>query len=357
MSGEDIEKEHEPTQKRLEDARRQGDVARSADLSTAAAYGGLLAAVVTIGPVLLTGFAQQAASYLDRLADPQALPPTSSVLFARMASLALPFSALILAPAGLVLVALMAQRAIVIAPDRIRPKLSRIDPIANAGHKFGRGGLVEFLKSAVKFALTGLVLAIILSRHGSEIVASQALAAGQVSILLGRMVVEFIGATAAVTGVIAAGDWLWQWFELRRRNRMSRQDLVDEHKQSEGDPHFKQARRQRAHSIATNRMIHDVAKADVVIVNPTHFAVALRWQRRSGRAPICVAKGVDEVAARIRERAAECGVPLRSDPPTARALHAAIDVGGEVRPEHYAPVAAAIRFAEDMRRRARERRG
>jgi flagellar biosynthetic protein FlhB len=100
-------------------------------------------------------------------------------------------------------------------------------------------------------------------------------------------------------------------------------------------------------------MLADVPKADVVIVNPTHFAVALKWSRRKGAAPVCVAKGVDEVAARIRAAAAEAGVPIHRDPPTARALHATVNLGEEVRPEHYRAVAAAIRFAERMRSRAR----
>lgn len=357
MSEEDTEKEHEPTQKRLDDARSRGDVARSADLNTAAAYAGLLAVIAGIGPALPAGFVRQASSYLDLVTGPLLSGSGSPEIFARTLALALPFLSLVLVPATLVLITLIVQRAIVIAPDKIRPKLSRIDPVANAGQKFGRAGLVEFVKSAVKLGLIGTALGLILSRHGNEIVASQALGPGQVALLLGRLIVEFMAVTVAVTSAIAALDWLWQWFEHRRRNRMSRQDLINEHKESEGDPHLKQARRQKAHSIATNRMLRDVEKADVVIVNPTHYAVALRWQRRSGRAPVCVAKGVDEIAARIRNRAAECGVPLRSDPPTARALHASIEVGHEVRPEHYAPVAAAIRFAEDMRRRARERRG
>lgn len=106
-----------------------------------------------------------------------------------------------------------------------------------------------------------------------------------------------------------------------------------------------------------NRMLADVPKADVVVVNPTHYAVALQWNRRAGRAPVCLAKGTDEIAARIREAAAAAGVPIHSDPPTARALHAVIDIGREIRPEHYAPVAAAIRYAERMRKRARDRKG
>ena len=100
-------------------------------------------------------------------------------------------------------------------------------------------------------------------------------------------------------------------------------------------------------------MLADVEKADVVIVNPTHYAVALEWKRGSGRAPVCLAKGVDEVARRIRERAGEHKVPIWSDPPAARAIHATVEIGEEIRTEHFAPVAAAIRFAEAMRKKAR----
>jgi flagellar biosynthetic protein FlhB len=102
-------------------------------------------------------------------------------------------------------------------------------------------------------------------------------------------------------------------------------------------------------------MLSDVAGADVVVVNPTHYAVALKWDRKKGGAPVCVAKGVDEVARKIRERAAEHGVPIHSDPPTARAIHASVEIGQEIRVEQYRAIAAAIRFADAMRRKARQR--
>jgi flagellar biosynthetic protein FlhB len=117
----------------------------------------------------------------------------------------------------------------------------------------------------------------------------------------------------------------------------------------------KAQRRGRAEAIATNRMLLDVPKADVVIVNPTHVAVALKWSRAKGSAPACVAKGEGELALKIREVAATAGVPLHADPPTARALHATVAVGREIAPEHYRAVAAALRFAERMRRAARSR--
>jgi flagellar biosynthetic protein FlhB len=155
--------------------------------------------------------------------------------------------------------------------------------------------------------------------------------------------------------VIGAVDFLWQVSEHHRKNRMSHEELKEEVKQSEGDPHMKQQRRQRGMDIATNRMLRDVPSADVVIVNPTHYAVALKWDRGKVGAPVCVAKGVDEIAARIREVAAEAGVPMRRDPATARALHASVEIGQEILPEHYRAVAAAIRFAEAMRAKARFR--
>ncbi|PSL15720.1 EscU/YscU/HrcU family type III secretion system export apparatus switch protein, partial [Shimia abyssi] len=120
-----------------------------------------------------------------------------------------------------------------------------------------------------------------------------------------------------------------------------------------GDPHIKQQRRQRAQEIATNQMLSDVPSADVIIVNPTHYAVALKWNRAPGEAPVCVAKGVDEVAKSIRECAHDAGVPIKSDPPTARALHAIVEIGHEVPPDLYRPVATAIRFAEAMRQKAK----
>jgi flagellar biosynthetic protein FlhB len=150
-------------------------------------------------------------------------------------------------------------------------------------------------------------------------------------------------------------DYLWQVLRHRRDARMSRQEVTEEHREAEGDPHARAHRRSRGQEIALNRMLRDVPDADVVIVNPTHYAVALKWDRSSGRAPVCLAKGVDEIAARIRERAMGANVPIHRDPPTARALFATIDIGEEVGRAQYKAVAAAIRFAEAMRHKAGRR--
>jgi flagellar biosynthetic protein FlhB len=265
-----------------------------------------------------------------------------------------PLALLLVAPV-LVLALLFATRGIVFAPSKLAPKLSRISVIAAAKQKFGIDGLVEFGKSTVKLGIVSLILYTFLAGRLEEILASLYLTPAMSAALMARLVLEFLFIVFLIQLALGGVDYLWQVFRHRQRNRMSRKEMMDEFKDSEGDSHLKSARRQRAQEVATNRMLTDVASANVVVVNPTHYAVALKWDRSKGGAPVCVAKGVDEIARKIRERAAEHGVPIHSDPPTARAIHATVEIGQEIRVEHYRAVAAAIRFAEAMRRRVRRR--
>ncbi|PQV57108.1 flagellar biosynthetic protein FlhB [Defluviimonas denitrificans] len=353
MSEDDAEREHDPTPQRLEEARRKGDIVRSTELLTAAGYAGLLLAVVMTGRAGVEGIGTRAVALigLQRTGE----EPLIGAAMGGAMRLMLPVLPLFVLPALAVLAALAAQRAIVFAPDKLQPKLSRINPLKNAGQKFGRSGLAEFVKSLAKLLfVSGLLGWFILDRL-PELTLAQYRDARLAFAGLMEDFVRFLTLILMMIGGIAALDWFWQRHDFLRRNRMTRQELLDEMKQSDGDPHVKGQRRRRAEAIATQRMLADVPKADVVIVNPTHYAVALRWDRGSGRAPVCVAKGVDEVAARIREAASLAGVPIRSDPPAARALHASVDLGQEILPEHFAAVAAAIRFAETMRAKARRR--
>lgn len=356
---DDGEKEHEPTPKRLEDARQRGEVVRSAEISLAAAYGGLLLAALAAGPTALVRFGAAGITMIDRAEEDAALVLGGGVtgagrLVAEMFGPVLPFFAL---PALAVLAALLGQRAIVFAPEKLAPRLSRIDPVANARQKFGPDGLFEFSRSVIKLCVISLLLGWFLVDRLPRALLAQGQEAAAVAEELGRMTVEFLLLVLLIASATGAIDYLWQRHVHLRRNRMSRLELIEEFKEAEGDPHMKGQRRRRAEAIATNRMLAEVPRADVVIVNPTHYAVALRWDRGSRRAPVCVAKGIDDVARRIREVAATAGVPIRSDPPTARAIHASIDIGQEILPDHYAHVAAAIRFAERMRRHARWRQG
>lgn len=361
MSDDDgaVEKEHEATPHKLDEARRKGEVVKSAELAVAAGYAGLWAAALLPGSAGFVDFATRAMVLIDQSDSlaPLILAGGSSAMGGILGGFVVSILPWFAVPAALVLGVLFAQRAIVFAPDKLMPKLSRISPLSNAKQKFGREGLFEFAKSAVKLIVVSVLLGFFLAARLPAMLAALYLDPAPISALLMQMIGEFLLLVLGIALVIGGIDYLWQRSQFLRRNRMSRQELLDEMKQSEGDPYMKQTRRQRAYDIATNRMLSDVPKADVVIVNPTHYAVALKWNRASGRAPICVAKGTDGVAARIREAAATAGVPLHSDPPTARALHAVVEIGREIRPEHYRAVAAAIRFAEAMRQRARARRG
>ncbi len=361
MSGEDDtqEKEFEPTQHKLDEARKRGEVVKSADLLVAAGYGGLLLVGLSIGAPTIVSFSTGAMVLLDQAESlaPLFLSGETGLAGGLIGGTFLAIAPWFVGPAVLVLATIFAQRALVFAPDKLMPKLSRISPLTNLGNKFGREGLFEFAKSTVKLAVISGLLGVFLFDNLPPMLGTIYLSPAMVSAVLMGMIGDFLFLVLIIAGSIGAIDYLWQHSQFIRRNRMSRQEMMDEMKRSEGDPQVKQQRRQRAYDIASNRMLAEVPKADVVIVNPTHYAVALKWDRASGRAPVCVAKGVDEVAARIREAAMAAGVPLHSDPPTARALHAAVDLGKEIQPAHYRAVAAAVRFAEKMRQRARARRG
>ena len=354
------EKSFEPTPKKLEDARKKGDVPKSTDLNTAASYIGFWFAIAALGPVSLNAFATANQNVFSSAGDvARAVFERGELWFLAnlLAATGVSLMALFALPAVAVLVSLVAQRAIVFAPDKLAPKLSRISPVSGVKNKFGANGIVEFLKSATKLVVVSLLAFWFLAGRVGELISASAMSAGQVSALISELIVDFLLIVFAITLLIGAVDYVWQMAEHIRKNRMTHKEVQDEAKESEGDPHLKQSRRQKGYDIAMNQMLADVPKADVIVVNPTHYAVALKWDRSSGQAPICVAKGVDEIAARIREVGADADIPIYSDPPSARAIFASVEIGHQILPEHYRAIAAAIRFAEDLRAKARPQRG
>lgn len=348
MAEDEEDKTFEASQQKLQRARDKGDLPRSPEMNALAVYLGAWLSLCVLATTFVPSWVEHARLFLS--GDGWGKGQDSA---RALAGAAAGWAMILLAiPAISVLALLLASRGIVFAPQKIAPDLGRINPIKSAGQKFGGSGLASFLISLAKvasvlgigyhvFATNWRAIAASLNGGGSWI--------GDLSRLLSKVIVLAV----AVSAVFAAIDLLWKKLEFQRRQRMSRREVQDEHKDAEGDPHLKAARRQRAIDLATKQMLVEVGKADVVIVNPTHFAVALAWQRGSGRAPICVAKGMDEIAARIRERAREHKVPIWSDPPCARALHASMDIGQEIPREQFAAVATAIRFAENMREKAR----
>ena len=344
------DKSFEATPERVRKAREKGDLATSPEVTGLAASAGVALGLAAMGagvlPALeaLTGFflhPEEAAAAL--------LTGSGAGLSAAGASLVLP---LVLPGAALVLISLVAQQAIVVAPSKIQPKLDKIDPIKGLSRKYGPQGMAEFARAGVKLCgvagLGGLYLWGRRDAYGAMI----GLPLAELPAAMRAELLSVLGIGLLVSAAAAAIDLPFRRMRHAGKLRMTRQEVQDEAKESEGDPTQKQNRRRRGQEIARNQMLRDAGEATVVITNPTHYAVALKWTRSDETVPVCVAKGTDHLALTIRERAALAGVPIREDVPTARALHAAVEVGEPIRPEHYAAVAAAIRFADRVRRNA-----
>lgn len=358
MSGQqdDADKTLEPTQHKLDEARKKGELARSTDLTAAAAYLGFLIAGVTVGVQSVSYVSTRLMVLLDQASG------ISKLLFAGhaatpvggiMGGVSMGLLAWFTIPAGLALLTLFATHTIVFTPSKLSFKGSRINPISNAKNKYGLSGLFEFAKSLLKLIVYSVVLGVFLKWRLPALQGALYAEPGGIGALLGQFLIEFMVVVCIMALAIGALDFLWQRFDHRRKNMMSHQEVRDEVKQQEGDPHMKNERRARGAQIASEQMMADVPTADVIVVNPTHYAVALKWSRAPGAAPECVAKGVDHMALAIRDLASEHGVPIRHDPPTARALYATTQIGEQIDPDHYRAVAAAIRFAETIRHRAR----
>ena len=356
MSDQDdaSEKSHEASPKKLEDARKKGEVAKSNDINVALSYFGVWGLLIAFGGGTVSSLGKSLQNSLrnafDRAVDLQFSPMVfASVLFEAGWFVAV----FAIVPGGLIVTALIAQRALLFTPSKLQPKLSRLSVLKNAKNKFGRAGLFEFAKSFVKLLIYSLCLTLLLRANFDTIIGTSAASERGAILVMSKLVESFLSLTVVIAASIAIVDYGWQSLEHQRKNRMTHKELRDEAKDSEGDPHLKQARRARAQEIAMNQMMAELPTADVIIVNPTHFAVALKWEGTKARAPICIAKGVDEIAFKIRELATAEGIAIHSDPPTARQLFASVEIGQEISPEHYAAVAVAIRFAETLRQGSR----
>ena len=355
-SSDSGEKSNEPSPKKLDDARKKGQIPKSSDLSAAASYLGLILALTIFGPTTLLTAAEHITQLLanpEGFISPTSLPDRTSLSRLLASTSMHSLFPMLSIPAAAVLVSLLAQQAITFAPSKIAPKLNKISPLTAFKNKFGASGIFEFLKSFLKLLIVSSLMVFFLRSSLPELIQTIAESPAQMTITLSEHIISFLTIIFVMSLLIGGGDYLWQVAEHLRKHRMTRKELEDENKEAEGDPHNKQARRQRGFEIAMNQMLSDIPDASVVIVNPTHFAVALTWDELSGGAPICVAKGVDEIAARIREVATNSNVPIFSDPPTARSLFARIEIGQEIWPDDYQAVAAAIRFANTMNAEAK----
>jgi flagellar biosynthetic protein FlhB len=261
-----------------------------------------------------------------------------------LAALGLPVLVPLLLLFAVPILAAMAQNAVVWSAEPLKPKLERISPLAGARRLLGPRSLLELAKSVGKLALVTVAVAWLLQPELPRLLASSALEPGPFLGLMSELTRRSLILLAVAALIVALIDYAHRRLEFMRQMRMSRQELLDELKQSDGDPHVKQRQRAIRQARSRRRMMADVPRATVVVTNPTHYAVALRYQPGETPAPEVLAKGLDGLALRIRRLAAENGIPVIENPPLARALHAACEPGHLIPPAHYQAVAEIISY-------------
>ena len=236
------------------------------------------------------------------------------------------------------------QHPPIFSPDRIKPNLGKLNPLNGLKRIFGSDGLINIGKGLIKMGIVGMAIWTQLWPERTMLEATLTQSPEAVAAEMGHLLFKVMLATLAALVVIAGGDYFLQRFQFIKRNKMSKQEVKDEFKQTEGDPVVKGKLRQIRMEKAKKRMIAAVPKATVVITNPTHFAVALLYESGKTQAPVCVAKGADAFALRIREMAKKHNVPVIENPPLARALYATVEVDDPIPSEHYKAVAQVISY-------------
>ncbi len=335
----------EPTAKRLEQARESGDVVKSGEINTFILLGGGTLAIAMFGKQTALGLAHSLTMFLEQ---PDTMSVDGAGLSAIFRSL-LPQIAIVLGPFFAVMIVAgvgghVLQSRPSLSFDKIIPDFSKVSPIAGFKRMFGVEGWMNLVKGLAKIAIVGVAIWTQLwpERGGLEAILNQT--AGMVVSDMMHLLFKVLMAALSALAAIAGADYFWQRMRFLSRNRMSKQEIKEEYRQNEGDPTIKAKIRQLRHERSRKRMIAAVPTATVVIMNPTHFAVALRYESGKTAAPICVAKGVDALALRIRAVAEENDVPVVENPPLARALHAAIELDEPVPAEHFKAVAQVIGY-------------
>lgn len=354
MSGEqsdDTEKTEEPTQKKLDDAHKKGNVAKSQEVGT---WFMMLAAAI-----LAAGFSNNMLSGLSDmlrifLMSPHEISVDSGQLGELFGVVGRGVILVMAPPLALLMVAAAAGNLIqhrpVFTAESIKPKLSKISPLSGAKRLFSTNSLMNFAKGIAKLVIVGAVMFAVAWPERDRL---DLMISADITLILPTIqtiITKLMLGVVIVLTFVAGADYLFQrhkWFE---KQRMSHKEIRDEHKQMEGDPTIKAKLRQIRLERGRRRMMANVPDASVVITNPTHFAVALKYEQGMG-APVCVAKGADQVAFRIREIAAESDIPIIENAPLARSLHGTVEVDDEVPPEHYQAVAEVIGYVMRLRKK------
>ncbi len=344
------DKTEDPTQKRLDEALKHGDVVKSQEVNTWFIIAGATLVLMVFSGSMSEGLTATMRGLIanshDISVDGPALPRLFQKIGVEMlAAMAIPFLLLMLAA----LAGNLIQHQLVWTYQTLTPKLSKISPLAGLKRLFSKQALANFAKGIVKLVLIGSVLTALMWPERDRLEGLERSDPAAVLPLTLSLALKLMGAVVAMLAFVAAADYLFQYRQWYERQKMSLRELKDEFKQTEGDPVIRGKMKQVRQFRMRRRMMAAVPKATVVITNPTHYAIALHYERGMD-APVCVAKGVDALALKIREVAIEHSVPLVENPPLARALHATVEIDQAIPTEHYKAVAEVIGYVMKLRR-------
>lgn len=350
MADDTEDKTEDPTQKRLDDALEKGDVVKSQEVNTWFIIAGATLVLSTFsgsigGGILMPLRNLIANSWMIRTDGAGLLQLTQTLGYAVVAAIGVPFLMLALAA----IAGNMIQHQLVWSGEQLKPKFSKISPAAGFKRLFGKQAVANFLKGLFKLIALGVVMVMVLWPDRLRMESFLRVDPAELLPAITGMTVHLLAAVVALLAVVAIADYFFQYRTWYERHRMSLQEMKEEFKQSEGDPHVKGRIKQLRVQRAKKRMMAQVPKASVIITNPTHYSVALAYDR-SMSAPICVAKGVDNLAFKIREIAKEHDIPIVENVPLARALYATVEIDKEIPVEHYHAVAEIIGYVMRLRR-------
>jgi flagellar biosynthetic protein FlhB len=353
---EDTERSEDPTQKRLDEALERGDVAKSQEVNTWF--------VIAAGALLLMAFSGPMANGLaitlrGLVAHSGSIRVDGRGFTSIVEKLGLEVVAAVAIPLLLLALAAIAgnmiQHRLVWSTEALKPKFSKISPMAGFGRLFSKQALANFVKGLIKLAVIGTIMTAMIYPERFRLDALVHIDPAAMLSITQSLSLQMMGAVVAALALVAAADYLFQYRQWFERQKMSLREMKDEFKQTEGDPQVKGKIRQLRQARARRRMMAAVPKASVIITNPTHYAIALQYDRGMN-APVCLAKGTDLVALKIRELAAKHSIPIVENPPLARALHATVEIDEEIPTEHYKAVAEIIGYVMKLRRGAGQAR-
>lgn len=347
------DKTEDPSQKRLDDAFEKGNVVKSQEVNTWFIIAGATLVLMTfsggMGKELTATMRGLIANSAIITMDGPSLPRLfEKVGVELLAALAVPFLILMLAA----LAGNIVQHRFIWSTESLSPKFSKISPLAGMKRLFSKQSLANFVKGLVKLGIVGTVMVVLLWPDRDRMEGLVTMDPAALLPFTSALSLKVLGAVVALLAIVAAADFLFQYRTWYGKLKMSLQELKDEYKQTQGDPFIKGKLKQIRQMRMKQRMSAAVPKASVIITNPTHYAVALQYERGMD-APVCVAKGVDAMALQIRKIATEHNVPIVENVPLARALHASVEVDETIPPEHYKAVAEVIGYVMKLRRAIR----